>query len=799
MKNNLLTILLVLNTAVCFSQSLEEKFKRAKIYYSDSQQLAQLESLGVAVDHAKHKKGVFIISDFSTSELSIARDNGYNIEILIDDLEQHFLTQNNLKVPLRNLACIDDSDTYQTPVHFNDSAGSMGGYFTYQEVLDELDQMKALYPNLITTKSNISTFLTQGQPDNSVTPSIGDNGIKWVKISDNPDSSEQEPQILYSAIHHAREPMSLHQLIFYMWYLLENYQTNPEIQSIVNNTELFFVPVVNPDGYLYNEKTNPNGGGFWRKNRRNNGNGTFGVDNNRNYEFFIDGNPNNGMWGGEGSSGNPESQVYRGSSPFSEVENQAMKWFVEQHNFTMAFNNHSYGELLLRPYGYAENTPSVDEELLDNLGAELVSQNGYNNILSAELYAAAGDSDDFMYGTVGTHDKILAYTPEIGTEFWPPSNQIEAISKSMMYHNLTAAKMTNNFASLKDTAPLYTGTSPVIDAPFDIKRFGLSGNGNFTVSLNPVSNNIDAAGNPVNFNGLELLETQIGNIQYSLSGTVNSGDLIVYELVVNNGSFDTTLLVTKTFGSLSPLFEDDASSTSNYSNNGWATTTQSFVSAPSSITESPNADYNDNANKSIELNNTIDLTDVIGANVTFWTKFDIENNNDYAQFQISTNGGNSWISQCGLYTNAGSEDQPQGQPLYDGTQNNWVLEQIDLSDYIGQTINARFIFRSDNFVEADGFYFDDLTFNTLNDDTLSTTDQQLYQFGIYPNPVKDVLHITTNLTNYSATIYAMDGKLIKTSKASANHILDYSDLAPGLYILKLSQRETLQTFKIIKQ
>ena len=799
MKNNLLTILLVLNTAVCFSQSLEEKFKRAKIYYSDSQQLSQLESLGVAVDHAKHKKGVFIISDFSTSELSIARDNGYNIEILIDDLEQHFLTQNNLKVPLRNLACIDDSDTYQTPVHFNDSAGSMGGYFTYQEVLDELDQMKALYPNLITTKSNISTFLTQGQPDNSVTPSIGDNGIKWVKISDNPDSSEQEPQILYSAIHHAREPMSLHQLIFYMWYLLENYQTKPEIQSIVNNTELFFVPVVNPDGYLYNEKTNPNGGGFWRKNRRNNGNGTFGVDNNRNYEFFIDGNPNNGMWGGEGSSGNPESQVYRGSSPFSEVENQAMKWFVEQHNFTMAFNNHSYGELLLRPYGYAENTPSVDEELLDNLGAELVSQNGYNNILSAELYAAAGDSDDFMYGTVGTHDKILAYTPEIGTEFWPPSNQIEAISKSMMYHNLTAAKMTNNFASLKDTAPLYTGTSPVIDAPFDIKRFGLSGNGNFTVSLNPVSNNIDAAGNPVNFNGLELLETQIGNIQYSLSGTVNSGDLIVYELVVNNGSFDTTLLVTKTFGSLSPLFEDDASSTSNYSNNGWATTTQSFVSAPSSITESPNADYNDNANKSIELNNTIDLTDVIGANVTFWTKFDIENNYDYAQFQISTNGGNSWISQCGLYTNAGSEDQPQGQPLYDGTQNNWVLEQIDLSDYIGQTINARFIFRSDNFVEADGFYFDDLTFNTLNDDTLSTTDQQLYQFGIYPNPVKDVLHITTNLTNYSATIYAMDGKLIKTSKASANHILDYSDLAPGLYILKLSQRETLQTFKIIKQ
>ena len=252
MKYTLFTLLLVCVTLSSFSQSFEEKFQRAKIYYSDSQQLSQLESLGVAVDHGKHKKGYFIISDFSTTELTIARDNGFKFDILIDDLEQRFLTQNNLQTPLINLDCDNSAEVYETPVHFNDPAGSMGGYFTYQEVLDELDQMKALYPNLITTKANISNFLTQGQPDNSVTPSIGGNGIKWVKISDNPDASEPEPQILYTAIHHAREPMSLHQLIFYMWYLLENYDTDPEIQSIVDNTELYFVPVVNPDGYLYN-------------------------------------------------------------------------------------------------------------------------------------------------------------------------------------------------------------------------------------------------------------------------------------------------------------------------------------------------------------------------------------------------------------------------------------------------------------------------------------------------------------------------------------------------------------------
>ena len=99
MKYTLLTFLLVCVTLTSFSQSSEEKFQRAKIYYSDSQQLSQLESLGVAVDHGKHKKGYFIISDFSGSELTIARDNGFKFDILIDDLEQHFLTQNNLQTP----------------------------------------------------------------------------------------------------------------------------------------------------------------------------------------------------------------------------------------------------------------------------------------------------------------------------------------------------------------------------------------------------------------------------------------------------------------------------------------------------------------------------------------------------------------------------------------------------------------------------------------------------------------------------------------------------------------------------
>ncbi|HBR54592.1 MAG TPA: peptidase M14, partial [Flavobacteriaceae bacterium] len=401
--------------------------------------------------HGSHKPGHFVISEFSTSEIETARQAGFTVEVLIEDAKEHFLQQNRNSLLVRNPSCNQSANNYETPLNF--ALGSMGGYLTYQELLDNLDAMKSQYPNLITAKANINNFLTEGQPDNSVTPPIGGNGIKWVKISDNPDiSTEGEPQILYSAIHHAREPMSLSQLVFYMWYLLENYETDPEIKNIVDNTELYFVPVVNPDGYLYNQKTDPNGGGFWRKNRKNG----HGVDNNRNYDYYVNGNPANGVWGGEGTSGNTNSDVYRGTGPFSEVENQAMKWFVENHDFMMAFNNHSFGDLLLYPYGYADNVPTPEDALFKAVGDELVSKNGFTNQLSSDLYPAAGDSDDFMYGTIGTHDKIYAYTPEIGPAFWPPSNQIEPIAKGMMYLNLTSAKMVNNYAAVTPTGNLYT-------------------------------------------------------------------------------------------------------------------------------------------------------------------------------------------------------------------------------------------------------------------------------------------------------------------------------------------------------
>ena len=100
--------------------------------------------------------------------------------------------------------------------------------------------------------------------------------------------------------------------------------------------------------------------------------------------------------------------------------------------------------------------------------------------------------------------------------------------------------------------------------------------------------------------------------------------------------------------------------------------------------------------------------------MTFWAIWEIEDNWDYVQLEVSNDGGNSWIPQCGKYTNTGVADQnaADGEPLYDGFQTSWVKEEINLSDYLGSSILVRFKIISDQYVQEDGFYFDDFQINT---------------------------------------------------------------------------------------
>jgi len=776
-------------------------YHRARIYYNGPKGILLLANQGLAVDHGKHKFGVYIESDFSENDIQKAKMLGMKVEIQIEDVKKFYVEQNkgiDKSTPSEKNASCSGSSSPSYPVPANYNHGSMGGFLTLTELYQELDDMAALYPNLISVKAPVSTFLThENRP------------LYWMRMSDNPNSDEAEPEVLYTAIHHAREPEAMQQLVYYMWYMLENYATNAEVQGILDNTELYFIPMINPDGYQHNVNNDPNGGGMHRKNKRNVGSSNPGVDNNRNYDY-IDGSGS--IWGTSGVSSDPNNDTYPGTGPFTEPENQAIKWFVENHSIKLALNNHTYGDLLLYPYGYANNILTPDNSTYVAISSMMVAANGFSNILSSGLYPAAGDSDDFMYGETSTHDKIFAFTPEIGgTGFWPAVNQIDPIAEGMVYLNLTAAHLVTNYAVSND---LTAAIIPDLSGSFyyDIQRLGLEDPANFTVSIIPITSNILAVGGANSHNSMALLQQDNDSISYTLDPAIAAGDLLTYVISVDNGQFLSNDTVTKTYGQSQVIFSDAANSLTNWTvSQTWNTTTSAYYSASSSITDSPNGNYSHNINKSITLTSGVDLNNAVAATLSFYGKWEIEAGYDYVQLEISTNGGGSWIPQCGNYTKAGSSNQAQGEPLYDGFQTTWVKEEISLSDYLGENILARFTIVSDGGVREDGFYFDDFEVNVVYgpQGLEELTENGLYISQNIPNPANETTSINyvlpqtkdnayLNITNGMGQI--IDRVLL--SNTSQNVEFSTSALSQGVYYYYIEnngQRSLTKKMIVVKR
>lgn len=670
-------------------------YARVKIF-ANAQGLQWLAQNGVTIDHGITKEGVFFISDFSAAEIQTIASLNFVYEVLIADIEAYYaqiLSDNSPSQTNRNAACVGGGGAPNAyvnptvPTHFN--LGTMGGYLTYSEMLAELDEMLSAFPGLITAKAQISNFVThENRP------------IYFVRISDNANVDEGEPKILYSAIHHAREPMSLMETIFYMWFVLENYGTNDEVTYLVNNTQMYFVPCINPDGYVYNQTTNPNGGGMWRKNRRNNGGGVYGVDLNRNYSYG---------WGTTGTSTTTSNDTYCGPSAFSEPETQAMRWLVQNNHFITAFNAHTYGNDILFPIGTTTAEFAPHHNWFQEESNHQVQYNGYVAMKSSGLYPASGDSDDYMYKVdigVNQKDTMFVHTPEIGTAFWQPSNEIIPTCQEMLFPNLVLAHLSRVYTVVSDADPNMIAN---INGVFNhtAKRLGRQ-SGPVTVSIQPLQN-IVSVGAPIVYN-LNQQQSQNGTISYALNPNIQFGDQIIYILKTDNGLWVRKDTIVKTFGALTVQVTENATATTNWTGN-WSTTASTYVSATKSFTDSPVGNYANNANKTCTFVPTVDLTNASSAMVRFYAKWNLEADYDYVQFQVSTDGGTNWIAQCGNYTvngtNANGSVQPNNQPVYEGVQSNWVFEEISLSDYLGQIIKFRFKLGSDGGTVADGYYFDD--------------------------------------------------------------------------------------------
>ena len=226
--------------------------------------------------------------------------------------------------------------------------------------------------------------------------------ILAVKIGP-PDDSPTRPNVLFLGTHHAREWISTAVAMKLIRWLADSGG------AAITAHDVWVIPVENPDGYQYTFTTDR----LWRKNRRPNAGGTYGVDPNRNYPAF---------WGVDdaGSSGNEIAETYRGTTPASEAETQGVMAFHAAHPPVVSLSYHSYSGLVLYPWGFRAGQLAPDLPRFQALaGTDLVpavtdsvpgsSLDHYHPGPGWNLYTTNGEYTDWAYRTYGT----IAFTTEL--------------------------------------------------------------------------------------------------------------------------------------------------------------------------------------------------------------------------------------------------------------------------------------------------------------------------------------------------------------------------------------------------
>jgi hypothetical protein len=320
--------------------------------------------------------------------------DGIDVEVVMSGQQAATVAAQGIELSLKNAAVGTSSRTAQAA-----EAASDGVYRPYSGpggIREEVEQLAAGNPD-------IAKLVTIGT-------SINGQPIVGVKITKNarrtPDGAR--PAVLYIGTVHAREWISPEVTRRLMHLVVDGYRTDPEIKQLLNTRELWFVPVANPDGYDW---TFEEGQRLWRKNLRDNdGDGVItpndGVDLNRNFSTKW-------AYDDEGSSPDFGNATYRGASPLSEPEDQALDALFDRVGFEFTISYHSAAELLLYGTGWQVATPSPDNYIYEALAGDDANPAvpGYDPDISAELYTTNGELTEHVSSTYGT----LGFTPELST------------------------------------------------------------------------------------------------------------------------------------------------------------------------------------------------------------------------------------------------------------------------------------------------------------------------------------------------------------------------------------------------
>ena len=260
-------------------------------------------------------------------------------------------------------------------------------YTSYNECVDFFKSAQKTNPNLFKVESIGKTW--------------EDRDIIAVSITKNVKTDRDKPALFYTGTIHAREWIGIELSLSFAKYILEHIDYDPQLNDILDRTTLYMVPCANPDGFEYSR----NHFSFWRKNRRNNGDGTFGVDLNRNFEVGF--TPNK----------ETASNVYSGPHPFSEPETASLRDFLLDHkNITIALDYHSQGNVFFPAHNFIHEDAedAIDLNLLaGNMAEEIRKESGREygvHMGKPPVHLISGSGREFYYS-----QGALSIVAEVGT------------------------------------------------------------------------------------------------------------------------------------------------------------------------------------------------------------------------------------------------------------------------------------------------------------------------------------------------------------------------------------------------
>jgi hypothetical protein len=288
-------------------------------------------------------------------------------------------------------------------------------YPTYQEMTDELKKIVAAYPK-------IAKMFSIGK-------SVEGRELWMIKISDNVNVDEVEPEFKYISSMHGDEITGRELTRFLIADMLKAYGTDNQITDLINNTEIFIMPSMNPDGSQRRQRANANG-----------------YDLNRNFPEYTRNDQNTTM--------------------NRQPETIAVMKYQAKRNFALSANFHGGAVVVNYPWDATYSKHPFDKLVRDlsvkyaALNYEMRTSREFDDGVTngAEWYVLRGGMQDWSYA----YHNDLQVTIELSDTKWPRYRNIPGFYKRNKESMLSYIESVHQGAGFKLTDKAATGSVNII-------------------------------------------------------------------------------------------------------------------------------------------------------------------------------------------------------------------------------------------------------------------------------------------------------------------------------------------------